>query len=32
MIIERAGSKGGSNNEDEGNDEDVFKTIKAFKE
>jgi hypothetical protein len=31
-IIERASGKGGGDNKDEGNDKDVFKTIKAFKE
>ena len=31
-IIERASGKGGGDNKDKGNDEDVFETIKAFKE
>ena len=31
-MIERAGSKDGGDNKDKGNDEDVFKTIKVFKE
>jgi len=31
-IIERASSKGGGDYEDKGNNEDVFKTFKAFKE
>ena len=31
-IIKHTNSKGGGNNKDKGNDEDVFKTIKAFKE
>ena len=31
-MIECAGGKGGGNDEDEGNDEDVFETIEAFKE
>ena len=31
-IIERASGKGGGDNEDEGDDKDIFKIIKAFKE
>ena len=31
-IIEYASSKGGGDNKDKGNNEDVFKTIEAFKE
>jgi len=31
-MIERTGGKGGGDDEDEGNDKDIFKTIKAFKE
>ena len=31
-IIERASGKGGGDNEDEGNNKDVFETIEAFKE
>ena len=31
-IIERAGGEGGGDNKDKGNNEDVFETIKAFKE
>jgi len=31
-IIERASSKGRGDNKNKGNNKDVFKTIKAFKE
>jgi len=31
-MIERAGSEGGGDDKDEGNDEDVFETFEAFKE
>jgi len=31
-IIKRASSKGRGDNENKGNDKDVFKTIEAFKE
>ena len=31
-MIERAGGKGGGDDEDEGNNKDVFETIEAFKE
>jgi hypothetical protein len=31
-MIERAGGEGEGDNEDEGNDEDVFEMIEAFKE
>jgi hypothetical protein len=31
-MIERAGSEGGGDNENKGNDEDIFETIEAFEE
>ena len=31
-MIEHAGGKGGGNDEDEGNNEDMFETIEAFEE
>jgi hypothetical protein len=31
-MIERTSGKGGGDNKDKGNDKDVFKMIKAFKE
>ena len=32
VMIKCTGGKGGGNNEDKGNNKDVFKTIEAFKE
>ena len=31
-MIERAGGEGGDDDEDEGNDEDIYEIIKAFEE
>jgi hypothetical protein len=31
-MIKHAGSEGGGNNKDEGDNKDIFKMIKAFKE